>query len=222
MTYNVMLNMNIQIKPVQTQSGGLGVVSHLGADVPLRGFPHRSSQSEPSDSGSTELMLGILGALVDTAHGFKQDAAFYEGRHQHAERVCCLKSLLFELPKGRATSFWPRRGDQHRKLHSLERAPGHGSRVDSLFFFKDSTHAMKDMDVFTSTCGRFWQSFTFVGVYARGMTSSSDMWFVGPEEPTPTGRCFRLTSDPVNWRLFAECVTACRSFSSRKNQQEET
>lgn len=161
-------------------------------------------------------MLSILRASVDAAHGFKQNTAFYEGRQQDAERVCCLRSLLFELPKARATSFWPRRRDQHRKLHSLERAPGHGSRVDSLSF-KDSTHAMKDMDVFTSTCGRFWQSFTFVGVYARGMTSSSDMWFVGPEEPTPTGRCFRLTSDPVNWRLFAECVTACRSFGSRKN-----
>lgn len=190
------------------------MVSRLGADVRLRGFPDLKQPIRARGSGSTKLMLSILQASVDTAHGFKQDTAFYEGRQQHAERVCCLRSEV-EPSKERATNFWRRRRDQHRKLHSLERAPRHGSRVDSLSF-KDSTHAMKDMDVFTSTCGRFWQSFTFVCVYARGMTSSLDMWFVGPEEPTPTGRCFRLTSDPVNWRLFAECVTACRSFSSRK------
>lgn len=30
------------------------------------------------------------------------------------------------------------------------------------------------------------------------------------EEPTPTDRCCGLTSDPVNWRLWAECLGGCR------------
>lgn len=112
-----------------------------------------TSQSERGCCGNTKLMQTTLQASFDTAHGFKSASHFHTGRLRHAEPVCRLRTLFpVSCFFKEGDKFWPRGEDRYRKLSGLERIQGHGGRVG---LFKDSSHAMKDMDVFNGTCGRW-------------------------------------------------------------------
>lgn len=135
-------------------------------------FQPWSSQSGQRCLNTIAQPLRPPAASVETPHGFDRPPLYTRLGKGTRRRVC--SSLSCDLSKARAIHFLTKKKKPEPEVTQvLERAREYGSELIVFsffsFFLKESTHAMKDMDVFSSSCGKFcfYSLFLPVGSYVK-------------------------------------------------------